>query len=434
MSDNCASVTEGVGTGVTAAMVAVDCEASQVTSQTFGRLFASGGELGLVLTILLTLYVAFFAISLMIGRSNLNVRAMIPRMMTLGLVLTFATSFAAYQSFFWNIFISGPDWLAGVLTGTGRGTGADGSATLVFAQKLDVVFQAVQQVGTTQGNIDAFSPPGMMWMGALLLLLGTVGILVTARIGLALLLAIGPIFVVMALFQGTRGLFTGWLKGLVMLAITPVLAVLGGSIMLELAVPVLATLSQFQGNIDPQAAMAFFLVGAVHCALMLMTFIVSAKMVAGWQVFGFVTSKEDVAKDSAWGGITPRAQPLAPPAGGQPAFLSTAQAAAGATSPAGTRRIDVSASQARAYAGNPANDSGSGGTVRETRVFATSSGFASGGAQVSPLNSSHADQARTRGIGNRFRSASARFTGRGAGEAKLTKPQPSAGRSTEKTA
>ncbi len=63
------------------------------------------------------------------------------------------------------------------------------------------------------------------------------GLLVTARIGLALLLALGPIFVVLALFDGTRGLFTGWLKGLVMLALAPLFAVLGGTIMLELAVP-----------------------------------------------------------------------------------------------------------------------------------------------------------------------------------------------------
>jgi type IV secretion system protein VirB6 len=31
-----------------------------------------------------------------------------------------------------------------------------------------------------------------MWLGALLLLLGTVGVLVTARIALAVLLALGP--------------------------------------------------------------------------------------------------------------------------------------------------------------------------------------------------------------------------------------------------
>lgn len=397
MSENCASVTERVGTGVADALIAVDCEASQVTAQTFERLFTSSGQLGVILTMLLTLYVAFFAISLMIGRSNLSVRAAIPKMMTLGLVLTFATSFAAYQSFFWNIFISGPDWLAGVLTGTGNGTGDNASATLVFAQKLDIVFQAVQNASAGQTDIDMFSPPGMMWAGALLLLLGTVGILVTARIGLALLLAIGPIFVVLALFQGTRGLFTGWLKGLVMLALTPILAVLGGSIMLELAVPVLSTLAQFQGNIDPQAAMAFFLVGAVHCALMLMTFIVSSKMVGGWQVFGLEPSKEEApsAHDSALS-APPFAQASASPQAQSPAYLSTAQAAAGMASPADTRRIDLSA----VTAGIPANDSDAmgGGQTRETKVYATSS---PAGEPASPGNTS----SRTRGIGSRFRSA-----------------------------
>ena len=67
-----------------------------------------------------------------------------------------------------------------------------------------------------------------MWLSALLLLLGTVGVLVTARIALAVLLAVGPVFVVLALFPGTRGLFAGWLRGVVLTAVTPLFAVLGG--------------------------------------------------------------------------------------------------------------------------------------------------------------------------------------------------------------
>ena len=69
--------------------------------------------------------------------------------------------------------------------------------------------------------------------------LGTVGVLATSKIALLLLIALGPIFVVMALFNSTRGLFVGWLKGLVFLGLTPLFAILGGTIMLELAVPVL---------------------------------------------------------------------------------------------------------------------------------------------------------------------------------------------------
>ncbi|MGN6500414.1 MAG: type IV secretion system protein, partial [Tsuneonella sp.] len=294
MSGACEAASGELGNGVAAALRAVDCVAGEATAQAFGRLFAPGGSLVPVLTIVLTLYVAFFALSLLLGRSRLGVSALTPRMMTLGLVLTFATSWIAYQSVVWNMAVGGPDWLAGVLTGS------QGSATQVFGQKIDVVFQAVQQA--TQGHdkdIGAFSPEGIVWLGAMLFLLGTVGVLVTARIGLAVLVALGPVFVVMALFGGTRGLFTGWLKGVVMLALTPLFAVLGGSVMLKLAVPVLGRLTQSPGVVDAQAAMAFFLIGAVHVALMVMTIKVAGAMVSGWQVFGLAADRATRGMDDA---------------------------------------------------------------------------------------------------------------------------------------
>ena len=208
MTTACDLAAEEMGSGVAGALTAVDCIASEVSEQAFERLFGADGQLGVALMIVLTLYVAFFGISLLLGRSNLSVRALIPKMVTLGLVLTFATSFAAFSTIFYNVFVATPDYLAGVLTDS------DGSATATFALKLDIVFLAVQEASTGISDISAFSPPGMMWIGAMLLLIGTVGLLVTARIGLALLLAVGPIFVVLALFNGTRGLFVGWLKGL----------------------------------------------------------------------------------------------------------------------------------------------------------------------------------------------------------------------------
>jgi type IV secretion system protein VirB6 len=380
MSTVCDMAAQAMGMGVSAALAAVDCIASRMSEEAFNRLFGSEGQLAFALTILLVLYVAGFGLSLMLGRANLSVRALLPKMMTLGLVLTFATSFVAFSTIFYNLFIGAPDQIAGILTGT-RGQ----SATAVFAQKLDVVFQAVQQATGATRDISAFTPPGIMWMGAMLLLLGTVGLLVTTRIALALLLALGPIFVVLALFEGTRGLFTGWLKGLALMAIAPLFAVLGGSLMLELAVPVLAALVAVPGQIDQQAAMAFFLVGFVHVMLMLMALAVSAIMVARWQVFGLVPDR--ARREDAL-----RPAPVFTPAATMPP--STAPAPA---SPAVTpRRLDLAPAQT-VFA---ANDAGSGNVSRETRIYAA------GGGAVPEAAGSGPTGARTRGIGNRFRPAS----------------------------
>ncbi len=383
MSAACDAAAQAMGTGVSSALTAVDCIAANVSEQAFNRLFGTEGQLAVALTIVLGLYVGFFGISLMLGRSNLSVRALLPKMMTLGLVLTFATSFVAFSTIFYNVFIGGPDQIAGILTGT-QGE----NATMVFAQKLDVVFQAVQQASGDTKDISAFSPRGMMWFGAMLLLLGTVGLLVTARIALALLLAVGPIFVVLALFESTRGLFTGWLKGLVMLAIAPLLAVLGGSIMLELSVPILSALVAVPGQIDQNAAMAFFLVGAVHMALMVLSLKVGSTMVAGWQVFGLVPDKRD--RERASDG--PRAVPMPQPAQTAPRNTNVAPPNPGLP----PLRVDVAPLQPALAA----NDTGPAGSAsRETRVYATGGG----GGQVTALN---AATSRTRGIGNRFRTAS----------------------------
>jgi type IV secretion system protein VirB6 len=381
MSTACDLAAQSMGTGVSAALTAVDCIASGMSEQAFNRLFGTEGQLAFALTLLLGLYVGFFGISLMLGRANLSVRALLPKMMTLGLVLTFATSFVAFSTIFYNIFIGGPDQIAGVLTGT------EGSATATFAQKIDVVFLAIQKASGDTKDISAFSPPGMMWLGAMLLLLGTVGLLVTARIGLALLLAVGPIFVVMALFEGTRGLFTGWLKGLVLLALAPLFAVLGGSIMLEMAVPVLVALVKPDGAIDQQAAMAFFLIGAVHVALMFLSLKVASTMVAGWQVFGLVPDKDR-------GRFSDGPRALAPAAAAVAATTPRSTNIAPASAAMAARSVDIAPAQVVVAA----NDTGPASGARETRVYATGGGSA----QVTPLNPA---TSRTRGIGNRFRSA-----------------------------
>ena len=88
----CQQVMEGVGSGVAASLRAVDCAAGATAQAAFGRLFGTEGALLPALTILLTIYVALFAFGLITGRSRLGVSALTPRMITIGLVLTFATS------------------------------------------------------------------------------------------------------------------------------------------------------------------------------------------------------------------------------------------------------------------------------------------------------------------------------------------------------
>src|SRR4051812_3689630 len=179
--------------GVADALSKVDCLANEATSVSFGRLFGAHGSFQTALTIILTLYVGLLAFNLLTGRSALRVSVLTPRMMTLGLVLTFATSWIAYQSVVWNLATGAPDEIASVLVGS------KGSATTLFAQQLDGFFTAITDAAShIQPQNPALpaaiaapslmSPANILSLGALLLLLGTVGVLVVCRIALAALL------------------------------------------------------------------------------------------------------------------------------------------------------------------------------------------------------------------------------------------------------
>lgn len=397
MSRACDQLTQVASAGVAPALRAVDCVANEMAASAFGRLFGAGGAMAPVLTIVLTLYIAFFAYSLLTGRSTLGISALTPRMLRVGVVLTFATSLTAYQTVVWNLALGGPDWIAGLLMGV------KGSATTIFGDRIDIVFAAISDIatnGAAQGSGGAqgaqgaagaagmITPETIMWLGALLLLLGTVGVLLTARIALAVLLAVGPVFVVLALFNGTRGLTAGWLRGVALTALTPLFVVLGGGITLELLVPIISGLVQSanMGEIDGRAAMAFFVVAAVHVALMIMVVKVAATMVAGWRVFGLASGESE---RGLRGG---EMFPVAAASASAPAHSPTApQGHASGIAAAGTVTMAEGSHQGAHTAPRSSE--------RRTVITQVSGGG------IEPLRSID-NAARTRGIGSRFRSAS----------------------------
>src|SRR3954468_17345027 len=142
--------------GVADALSKVDCMANEATAVSFGRLFGAHGSFTTALTIILTLYIALLAFNLLTGRSALRISVLTPRMLTLGLVLTFATSWMAYQSVVWNLATGAPDEIATVLGGT------DGSATMMFAQQLDSFFGAITDAASNIQPNAAASPAAIV--------------------------------------------------------------------------------------------------------------------------------------------------------------------------------------------------------------------------------------------------------------------------------
>jgi type IV secretion system protein VirB6 len=273
--------------GVADALSKVDCLANDATAMSFGRLFGANGSFQTALTIVLTLYIALLAFNLLTGRSALRLSVLTPRMMTLGLVLTFATSWVAYQSVVWNLATGAPDEIASVLVGT------KGSATVLFAHQLDGFFTAITDAASNitppnpaiaAATPALASPANILSIGALIMLLGTVGVLVVCRLALAALLIIGPVFIVLALFEGTRGLFEGWLKSVALFALVPLLTVVMGSGALVAIAPMVAGLDQAGAEIPLRTAVSILVASIIYLSLMVLVFKVAGSLTRGWQL------------------------------------------------------------------------------------------------------------------------------------------------------
>ena len=273
--------------GIADALSKIDCLANDATAVSFGRLFGAHGSFQTALTIILTLYIGLLAFNLLTGRSALRLSVLTPRMMTLGLVLTFATSWIAYQSVVWNLATGAPDEIASVLVGS------KGSATLLFAQQLDGFFTAISDAATQVAPVNPAvaaatpalaSPANLLSLGALIMLLGTVGVLVVCRLALAALLIIGPVFIVLALFEGTRGLFEGWLKSVAMFALVPLLTVIMGSGALAAISPMVTALDQANGVIPLRTAVTILTASIIYLTLMILVFKVAGNLTKGWRL------------------------------------------------------------------------------------------------------------------------------------------------------
>lgn len=239
----CPALPIGDDASLSTTLAAIDCQLNAGVAGAYGRLFASGGALGLALTSVLTIYIAIMAFGLLTGRTRLTLHALAPKATALCLVLTFATSWQAYHVVIHTLLSAGPDQIASILLGAREG------ATHAFASRVDGLFNGVLEASRAVASADpgdganANHATGLMWFSALELLLSTVGLLVTSRILLAILLAVGPVFVVLALFANTRGLFEAWLRTTLAFALMPMLVVLGGGAVLSALGPLIDAIS-----------------------------------------------------------------------------------------------------------------------------------------------------------------------------------------------
>ncbi len=205
----------------------LDCQAQLLGAEGYRALAAPGSTASILLTGMVTLLIAFFGYRMLLGHTP-TVREGVLTFVKIGLVLVLATSWPAYQTLVYNIILHAPAELASAI---GSPTNLPGSGGGLVG-RIDAVDQAlkilaIEGVGPVPLGPDgrplmpSVPPPPFLGFDSFALgfarviyLVSTITSFAFVRIAAALLLALAPVFAAFLLFDGTRGLFEGWLKAL----------------------------------------------------------------------------------------------------------------------------------------------------------------------------------------------------------------------------
>jgi type IV secretion system protein VirB6 len=225
-------------------MAIVDCQAQAIGQGGYLALSQPGSSVSLVLAGVLTIFVGLIGYRALFGEAP-TARDGVVAMVKIGVVLALATSWPAFRTLVYDVTFRAPAELA---AGIGRPAGLPGSdgGLAVRLQGVDNLIAELNIIGTGRppnteiivGPTATLTPEQQrqelqridqiqqrprwdpaadaraLGQARTLYLTGAIGAYGSVRLIAGLLLALGPLFALFLLFDGTRGLFEGWVRGL----------------------------------------------------------------------------------------------------------------------------------------------------------------------------------------------------------------------------
>lgn len=160
---------------------------------------------------LMIIWIAIWGYLAMMGQTNEPLKDGFFRILRLTFIIALGLTLGTYVGLVVDFLSKGPEEIASVITGA-PSTSLGPTLDTLYIKVFQLTDACWDKAGILKGNF------GMYFIGFAVMILGT-GLLLTvafflisAKIMTAVLLGIGPIFIVMLLFKGTQRFFESWLS------------------------------------------------------------------------------------------------------------------------------------------------------------------------------------------------------------------------------
>lgn len=291
--------------GLAARLLAdTDCQSFGLVERGYIALSQPGGPVSAALTGLMVLAVAFFGYRLLLGRGLLLVDV-VSLAVKIGVVLVLATSWEAWQAVAYDTFARAPVRLASeMLSGLNAMDPIAGlQAALDGLEDASIGYRS--RAGIASPLVGGPAAAAMtLNLSGYFLTLSILGLLVVARILLALLLAITPVMAGFILFDATRGMASRWLSTMAAAAFLPMFVLVLAAVELSILNPMIARLlsEQAMDRYENAAVTPIGLVTVIFALSMLAAAWAASKIASGIRLPGAAKpapAQEIVAKENA---------------------------------------------------------------------------------------------------------------------------------------
>jgi type IV secretion system protein VirB6 len=274
-------------------MDTVDCNVRNLVEGGYGALTGPNAEFSAIITGMLTIYIAVLGYQLLFGRGARI--ADLPLIgLKIGVILAMVTNWSAFHTAVYGLLFDGPHYLANqILAGLRPAKSALASDVLAGLQVAFDQLTASAQLYADQAGPNARLLQGgpafasfALWSAGVGLLVSTLGVLLVAKIVLGFLLAAAPVFIALFLFEATRGLFVGWLRAALGVALAPLAATVFLAIMLVMLEPLLIELARLreQGLFAMQPVLSATFLVLVFVLVFLQILNLGSRIAAGFQL------------------------------------------------------------------------------------------------------------------------------------------------------
>lgn len=181
----------------------------------------------MTITVLLTVYIVGIGYRVLMRTETADVFVIVRHLITLLCVFSLVMMWKYFNIFVYNVFTNEPSNIAQILIKSSGHYSVGGSVN----QALDTFFSSIETASDNYFSHVGWSKSGAAFLiYAILVLIGGVVLMtaalfefIGAKMAMAIFLALGPIFIVMTLWDTTRNLFNSWISMLLTFAFIPIL-------------------------------------------------------------------------------------------------------------------------------------------------------------------------------------------------------------------